>query len=62
MSVIKQFKIPLLLFLAGMLLNIFGAWAKIIHLSFADLALTAGMLVQGAGVAAAIYLLVKDKR
>lgn len=62
MTVIKQFKIPLLLFLSGMLATIFGAWAKILHLSFANTALTAGMLIQGIGVASAIYILVKDKR
>jgi hypothetical protein len=56
-----MFKSPLILFLAGMLITIFGAWAKILHLSFADMALTAGMLLQGVGVAYSIYILIRTK-
>lgn len=62
MSVFKQFKFPLLLFLFGVLMGIIGAWLKIIHHSFADFLLTAGMLLQGIGVAYAIYILLKEKR
>jgi hypothetical protein len=62
MSILKQFKYPLLLFLFGMLAGLFGAWAKILHASFADYVLTAAMLLQGAGVAYAIYILLKEKR
>lgn len=62
MEIIKQFKLPILLFLAGILVSIFGAWMKIMHMSFADGALTAGMLVKGISVVMAIYLLVKKKR
>lgn len=62
MTVLKQFKIPLLLFLMGMLMVIFGAWLKILHHSFADSLLTAAMLLQGLGVAYAIYILLKEKR
>ncbi len=58
---IRQFKFPLILFLIGALITIFGAWAKILHLAFADKALTAGMLLQGAAVINAIYLLLKTK-
>jgi hypothetical protein len=62
MEVIRQFKFPLLLFLFGMLAGIFGAWLKILHHSFADYFLTASMLMQGVGVAYAIYILLKEKR
>ena len=58
---IQQFRIPLILFLCGTLMIIFGAWAKILHLSFADITLTAGMFLQGAAVAYAIYILIRTK-
>lgn len=62
MEIIKQFKIPILLFLAGILVTIFGAWMKIMHMAYADGLLTAGMLLKGISVVMAIYLLVKKKR
>ncbi len=58
---ILKFKFPIILFLCGFFVTIFGAWAKILHLSFADMALTAGMLLQGTGVAYSIYILIKTK-
>jgi len=58
---IQKFKFPLILFLAGLLITILGAWGKILHLSFADMALTAGMLLQGTGVAYSIYILIRTK-
>jgi uncharacterized membrane protein len=42
---LKQFKYPLLLFLIGVFITIFGSWAKILHLAFADGVLTVGMHV-----------------
>jgi uncharacterized membrane protein len=62
MEIIKQFKVPILLFLAGILVSIFGAWMKIMHMAYADGLLTAGMLLKGISVVMAIYLLVKKKR
>ena len=62
MSIFKQFKFPILLFLSGILVVIIGASLKILHNSFADFLLTAGMLLQGIGVAFAIYILLKEKR
>lgn len=62
MEIIKQFKIPILLFLAGILVTIFGAWMKIMHMAYADGLLTAGMLVKGVGVVIAIIILIKSKR
>lgn len=62
MEIIKQFKIPILLFLVGILTTIFGAWMKIMHMAYADGLLTAGMLFKGISVVLAIYLLVKQKR
>jgi hypothetical protein len=62
MEIIKQFKIPIFLFLIGILITIFGAWMKILHLHYADSFLTAGMLVKGIGVVASIYILLKQKK
>jgi hypothetical protein len=58
---LKLFKYPLLLFLSGSLVTIFGAWAKILHMAFADGLLTAGMLLQACAVGYAMYVLVKSK-
>lgn len=58
---LKLFKYPLLLFLSGTLINIFGSWPKILHLSFADITLTIGMLIQACGVVYAMYILLKTK-
>jgi hypothetical protein len=41
----------------GILSTVFGAWAKILHLSFANLALTIGLLLQGIGMAALAWFL-----
>jgi hypothetical protein len=62
MEIVKQFKIPILLFMLGILVSIFGAWMKIMHTAYADGLLTAGMLLKGAGVVTAIVLLMKEKR
>ena len=62
MNIIKQFKLPILLFLVGILVTIFGAWMKIMHMAYADGLFTAGMLLKGISVVMAIYLLVKKKR
>lgn len=62
MDIIRQFKIPILLFLLGILVTIFGAWMKIMHMAFADGVLTAGMLVKGIGVILAIVQLFKKTR
>jgi hypothetical protein len=61
MALIKQFKIPLLLFLLGILFSVIGAWMKIMHYSYADFLLTAAMIVKAIAVIFSIYILVKDK-
>ncbi len=58
---LKLFKWPLLLFLSGLLVTLFGSWAKILHMSFADALLTAGMIIQAGGIIYAMYVLVKSK-
>lgn len=61
MQIIKLFRYPLILFLAGMFINLIGAWSKIMHLSFADILLTSGMMLQGIAVLIAIYILLRRK-
>lgn len=58
---LKLFKYPLLIFLSGLLVTIFGTWAKILHLSFADVLLTIGMVLKASGIIYAMYILVKTK-
>ncbi len=58
---LKLFKRPLLLFLCGLLITLFGSWAKILHMSFADVLLTAGMVIQAGGIIYAMYVLVRSK-
>ncbi len=61
MALIKQFKIPLLIFLLGILFSVTGAWMKIMHYSYADFLLTAAMILKAVAVIFSIYILVKDK-
>jgi hypothetical protein len=58
---IKLFRYPLILFLVGILLTLIGSWAKILHLSFSDILLTAGMILQAIGLIYSIYILIKTK-
>ncbi len=58
---LKLFKVPLILFLSGFLITLLGSWAKILHMAFADVALTIGMLIQACGIAYAIYVIIKAK-
>ncbi len=62
MEIIKEFKTPLLLFLIGILFTVLGAWMKILHMAYADITITAGMVTKAVGVIMAIGILVKTKR
>jgi len=57
----QKFKYPLIIFLLGVLANIFGAWAKITHQPIADIFLPIGMLAQAFGVAWAVLILLRKK-
>jgi hypothetical protein len=46
-----------LIAVCGILSTTFGAWAKIMHLSFANLALTTGLFLQGIGIAGLAWFL-----
>ncbi len=62
MEIIRQFKIPILLFLLGILVSIFGAWMKIMHMAFADGILTAGMLLKAVSVIVSIIFLLRKSK
>lgn len=61
MQIIRQFRYPLILFLTGFLVNLAGAWSKIMHFIFADILLIAGMMLQGIALLIAIYILFRKK-
>lgn len=59
---IYRFKIPLVLFLGGMIFQIMGAWAKITHHAYADKLLTIGFLTQSIGVFIVIFILLRTRK
>jgi hypothetical protein len=42
---------------AGVLCTVFGAWAKIMHLAFANTLLTIGLFSEGIGITALLWFL-----
>jgi hypothetical protein len=57
----NQYKIPLILFLIGMILTIVGSLFKIMHWPGASIMLSVGMLTEAAAIIVLIVLLVKNK-
>jgi hypothetical protein len=57
----NQYKIPLILFLIGMILTIVGSLFKIMHWPGASIMLPVGMLTEAAAIIVLIVLLVKNK-
>jgi hypothetical protein len=55
----NQYKIPLILFLIGMILTIVGSLFKLMHWPGASIMLTVGMLTEAAAIISLIVLLVK---
>lgn len=55
----NQYKIPLVLFLIGMILTIVGSLFKLMHWPGASIMLTVGMLTEAAAIISLIVLLVK---
>ena len=56
-----KYKHGIIVLIIGFLITIFGAWAKILHLSFASTALTIGMFTKIFGGILIIIKLIKDK-
>jgi membrane-bound acyltransferase YfiQ involved in biofilm formation len=59
---IYRFKIPLVLFLGGMIFQLLGAWAKITHHAYADKLLAIGFLTQCIGLFIAIFILLGTRK
>ena len=57
----NQYKLPLILFLIGMILTIVGSLFKLMHWLGATIMLTVGMLTEVAAIITLIVLLIKNK-
>lgn len=57
----NQYKLPLILFLIGMILTIIGSLFKLMHWLGATIMLTVGMLTEVASIITLIVLLIKNK-
>lgn len=57
----KQFTIPLVLFLLGMIISIVGALFKLMHWPGANIILITGMLVEAVAISTLIVVLLKNK-
>lgn len=55
----NQYKLPLILFLIGMILTIIGSLFKLMHWLGATIMLTVGMITEVAAIISLIVLLVK---
>lgn len=57
----KQFTIPLVLFLLGMIISIVGALFKLMHWPGANIILITGMLAEAVAISTLIVVLLKNK-
>ena len=57
----NQFKIPLVLFLIGMIISIVGALFKLMHWPEANIILIMGMLIEAGAILSLIITIVKKK-
>jgi uncharacterized membrane protein len=58
MLLLRKFRWPIVIFLIGLVVKLFGAWGKITHQQFADTALTVGFFVQMAAVFITLFVVV----
>jgi len=57
----NQYKLPLILFLIGIILTIIGSLFKLMHWPGGTIMLTVGMLTEVAAIITLIVLLIKNK-
>jgi len=57
----NQYKLPLILFLIGIILTIVGSLFKLMHWPGATIMLTVGMIAEVAAIITLIVLLIKNK-
>lgn len=58
MQLLRKFRWPIVIFLVGLAIKLFGAWCKIIHLENADTILTVGFFVQMAAVFITLFIMI----
>ena len=58
----KQLRIPLILFLVGMVITIVGAFFKIMHWYAGNIFLTVGMLTEAAALILLIVYVIKNMK
>ena len=58
----NQYKIPLILFLLGMLFTVVGALFKIMHWPFASMLLIVGMLTEAVAIITLIAIVLKKSK
>ncbi len=57
----NQFKIPLVLFLIGMIISVVGALFKLMHWPGANIILIMGMLIEAGAILSLIITILKKK-
>lgn len=58
MQLLRKFRWPIVIFLVGLVLRLFGAWSMITHQEYAQEILTAGFFTQMAAVFLTLFILV----
>ena len=58
----KQYTVPLVIFLLGMVITIIGSLFKIMHWPGANFMLTIGMLTEAIAIITLIVILLKNKK
>lgn len=58
MLLLRKFRWPIVIFLIGLVVKLFGAWAKITHQEYADTALTVGFFVQMGAVFITLFMVI----
>jgi hypothetical protein len=58
MLLLRKFRWPIVIFLIGLGVKLFGAWGKITHQEFADTALTVGFFVQMGAVFITLFMVI----
>ncbi|MDF2189217.1 hypothetical protein [Paraflavitalea sp. CAU 1676] len=58
MQLLRKFRWPIVIFLVGLAVKLFGAWGKITHMAFADTALTIGFFTQMLAVFITLFIII----
>ena len=58
MQILRKFRWPIVIFLVGMAVKLFGAWGKITHQAFAETALSIGFFTQMLAVFITLFMII----